>query len=39
VEVPKGTLEDAAKRLKGEEMVLFLSFVKKMLKMEARRKK
>jgi hypothetical protein len=32
-EVPKGTLEDAEKRLKGEEeKALFLGFVKKMLK-------
>ncbi|KAF8803221.1 kinase-like protein, partial [Phlegmacium glaucopus] len=31
-EVPKGTLEDAENRLRGEEKALFLSFVKKMLK-------
>ena len=31
-EVPKETLKDAEKRLKGEEEVLFLSFAKKMLK-------
>jgi serine/threonine-protein kinase SRPK3 len=31
-EVPKGTLEDAEKRLQGEEKALFLSFAKKMLK-------
>ena len=32
VEVPKGTLEDAEKRLEGKEKVLFLNFVRKMLK-------
>jgi hypothetical protein len=32
VEVPKETLEDAVKQIKGEEKELFLNFVKKMLK-------
>ena len=31
-EVPKGTLEEAEKRLEGEEKKLFLGFVRKMLK-------
>ena len=31
-EVPKDALEDAEKRLEGEEKALFLSFAKKMLK-------
>ncbi|KAI6018886.1 putative CDK4/6 [Pisolithus marmoratus] len=31
-EIPKGTLEDAAKQPEGEERVLFLNFVRKMLK-------
>ena len=31
-EIPKETLKDAEKRLKGEEEALFLSFTKKMLK-------
>ena len=31
-EVPKETLKDAGKQLKGEEEALFLSFAKKMLK-------
>lgn len=31
-EIPKVTLEDVEKRLKGEEKVLFLNFVRKMLK-------
>lgn len=31
-EVPKGNLEDAEKRLEGEEKALFLNFARKMLK-------
>jgi serine/threonine-protein kinase SRPK3 len=31
-EVPKGNLEEAEKRLEGEEKKLFLDFVRKMLK-------